>query len=70
MKRKYGGILVYAEGIRRIKWAQMSPDLNPIEHLWDELKRHIKNTPVAPNTFEELRKKLQTKWDTIPLFRT
>lgn len=54
-----------AEGIRWIKWPPMSPDLNPIEHLWDELKRKIKSEP-APQSMAELRIRLQYEWDCLP----
>ena len=30
-----------SEGIERIPWAAKSPDLNPIENLWDYLGRAI-----------------------------
>ena len=28
--------------IQRLKWACFSPDMNPIEHLWDEVERQMK----------------------------
>ena len=26
-------------GVKELDWSAKSPDLNPIEHLWDELER-------------------------------
>ncbi|KAH0605323.1 uncharacterized protein H6S33_004545 [Morchella sextelata] len=51
-----------------------SPDLNPIEHVWVELKKrfqsqypNIKNTPGGPKRVKErLAEVLPLVWDTIP----
>jgi transposase len=34
-----------------------SPDLNPIEHVWDELDRRIRKTSIT--SIEELKKRLE-----------
>jgi transposase len=43
-----------------------SPDLNPIGHLWDELKRRICSRPQRPTSLTALVTALQEEWAAIP----
>ena len=36
--------------IRVLPWLALSPDLSPIEHLWDELDRHVRQSKYTRNT--------------------
>lgn len=40
-----------------------SPDLNPIEHLWDELERRIRKYPISGRN--QLKQRLQQEWNNI-----
>uniref|UniRef100_A0A674NEM2 Tc1-like transposase DDE domain-containing protein n=1 Tax=Takifugu rubripes TaxID=31033 RepID=A0A674NEM2_TAKRU len=42
------------EGINTIDWPPRSPDVNPIEHLWDIMFRPIRRRQVDPQTVQEL----------------
>lgn len=53
-------------GIRRLDWPACSPDLNPIEHFWDQLKRAVRRRPMQPGTLQELRIALSQEYNVIP----
>jgi transposase len=54
------------ENIERMDWPAHSPDLNPIEHLWDRLGRRIRALVPAPATLDELKRSLSDEWVAIP----
>ncbi len=43
-----------AQGIQRMIWPACSPDLNPIEELWDQLGRAAKARIQANTTLDQL----------------
>jgi len=47
-------------------WPSQSPDLNPIEHLWDELERRLKKREIHLKNSQELEITLQEEWSNIP----
>jgi transposase len=49
-----------------MNWPGQSPDLNPIEHLWDELERRIRKREPPPKNERELATFLQEEWEKIP----
>ncbi|GFU19636.1 hypothetical protein TNCV_153281 [Trichonephila clavipes] len=47
------------ETYERMDWPARSPDLNPIEHVWDFLGRRLTARTLPPVTIRELRLALQ-----------
>ena len=41
-------------GVGELGWPAQSPDLNPIEHLWDELERRLRARPNRPTSVPDL----------------
>lgn len=53
-------------GITVMEWPARSPDMNPIEHVWDLLKRSVKSRMPPPNNLNELRNALLEEWQRLP----
>ncbi|GFU06236.1 transposable element Tcb2 transposase [Trichonephila clavipes] len=58
--------LLESEVIERMDWPARSPDLNPIEHVWDFLGRRLTARTLPPVTIRELRLALQDEWAAMP----
>ncbi|GFU62847.1 transposable element Tcb1 transposase [Trichonephila clavipes] len=52
--------------IARMDWPAYSPDLNPIEHVWDMLGRRITARQSPPTSLPELPRALLDEWCNIP----
>jgi transposase len=53
-------------GIEVLKWPAQSPDLNPIEHLWDYLKKKLLEYEHPPKGMLELWERIEKEWNAIP----
>ncbi|GFW70672.1 transposable element Tcb2 transposase [Trichonephila clavipes] len=58
--------MLEAETIQHMEWPLCSPDLNPIEHVWDMLRRRIAARPKPPATVRNLEIALLEEWNSIP----
>ncbi|GFW91206.1 transposable element Tcb2 transposase [Trichonephila clavipes] len=58
--------LLESEDIERMDWPARSPDLNPIEHVWDFLGRRLAARTLPPVMIRELRLALQDEWAAMP----
>ena len=52
--------------IRVLSWPALSPDLSPIELLWDELGRGFRHRQMPPETVQKLHDTLVHEWNNIP----
>jgi len=53
------------QNLQVLQWPPQSPDLNPIEHLWDHLKKQLAQYDVPPKGILELWEHVQKEWDKI-----
>ena len=53
-------------GIETLPWPAKSPDLNPIEHVWDRMGREIQAREQRPANLRQLEDSLVDVWNDIP----
>ena len=53
--------------IEVLEWPAQSPDLSPIEHLWEYLERRLAAYKTEPKGMLELWERIEIEWDKIPL---
>ncbi len=51
--------------VKVIQWPSMSPDLNPIKHLWGILKRQVEHH--SPSSIQSLKEVILEEWKKIDL---
>ncbi|KAL0160146.1 hypothetical protein M9458_043871, partial [Cirrhinus mrigala] len=55
-----------AENIPVLAWPAYSPDLSPIEHVWDALDWRIRQRVPVPANIQQLRTAIKEEWTNIP----
>ena len=55
-----------ANNVARLDWPAYSPDMNPIEHLWDHLDRQVRARTPPPRNLQQLRQALIEEWNRFP----
>ncbi|GFT67737.1 transposable element Tcb2 transposase [Trichonephila clavipes] len=55
-----------SEGIQRLVWSARSPDLNPIENVWDALGRQVAGRNYPPTNKNTLIRALTEEWVKLP----
>ncbi|GFS53557.1 transposable element Tc1 transposase [Trichonephila clavipes] len=55
-------------GVQKVDWSSRSPDLNPIEHFWDELEHRLRSQPNRPSSLQAFTSAVMEAWKAIPMF--
>ena len=56
-----------ANNVNVMDWPSKSPDLSPIEQIWDLLDRRVRQRPAQPQTLRQLEQALRHEWQNIPV---
>ena len=54
-------------GVDELERPAQSPDINPIEHLWDELEWRLRARPPCPTSVCDLTNAPLEEWSKIPI---
>ena len=64
-RAKYTKAWLKKNKVTPMVWPAQSPDLNPIENLWQQVKMAIERRTSRPKTEEELLDALQEEWENL-----
>ena len=53
-------------GVEEFDWPAKSPDLNPVEYLWDKLEHQLRARPNRPTSVPDLTDALVAEWKHVP----
>jgi DDE superfamily endonuclease len=53
-------------GLQFLPWPAQSPDLNPIENLWHDVKTRLYERKKKPKNLPELERAVKAAWKSIP----
>ena len=59
-------IFLQQEAVQTIPWPAMSPDMNPIEHVWDFIGRKINQRNPKCQNIDELGTAILQEWQQFP----
>lgn len=60
-------VISVLDAIEVLPWPARSPDLSPIEHLWDEVGRRLRdNYEVSAVNVRQLSDRIRHEWNSIP----
>jgi hypothetical protein len=48
-----------------MEWSARNPDLNPTQHLWDNMEKRLRAMEGHPNHFSQLTRALLDIWENI-----
>ena len=54
-----------SEAVTSVPWPAMSPDLNPIDHIWDILDRRIEVREPAVQNIRQLEASFHREWQQL-----
>lgn len=55
-----------SQQVQLLPWPAYSPDMSPIEHVWDIVGRRLARDPRPVASTDELWLRIQTIWNTLP----
>lgn len=56
----------WTKNVKRLSWPPSSPDMNIIEHVWDQLDALVRTRNPLPRNKDELWQAIQEEWANFP----